>query len=64
VEIDVAGNVSFSEWSAAAPPGFLCAAASAILRTLLRDPKISKARAWPRRIQRWRAEPDSGEPRG
>ena len=58
VDLEVSGNLSFSEWSAAEPPAYLCAAASAILRTLLRDQKTGQSKVWPRRIQRWRSEPD------
>jgi hypothetical protein len=47
-----------SDWSAAEPPDYLCTAATAILRTLLRDRQTGSGKSWPRRIQRWRAEPD------
>jgi hypothetical protein len=61
VEIGIDGKVSFSDWSAAEPPRYLCATTSAILRTLLRDPRTAQGKGWPRRIQRWRAEPDPSE---
>jgi hypothetical protein len=61
--IGVDGSVTFSEWSALEPPEYLCATASAILRTLLRDPATRQGKGWPRRIQRWRADPDPSEKR-
>jgi len=59
VNLKIDGKVSFSEWSAPEPPSYLATAAGAILRTLLRDLKAAEGRAWPRRIQRWRPEPNS-----
>lgn len=57
--IDASGQVTFEGLSDEATPAWLVQAAHALLRGLFRAHTQS---GWPRRLTRWRAEPQRAEP--
>lgn len=53
------GAVTFAPWPGEPPPAWLSDAAHAALRALWRAHASEPAERWPRRVTRWRAEPQS-----
>lgn len=57
--IDESGKVTFEARSGAEPPAWLLTATHALMRGLFRAHVQS---GWPRRLTRWRAEPQRADP--
>jgi hypothetical protein len=57
--VDDDGKVTFAGLGDAGPPAWLVSATHALLRSLYRAHKSS---GWPRRLTRWRAEPERADP--
>ncbi|HEX3777688.1 MAG TPA: hypothetical protein VHV51_24635 [Polyangiaceae bacterium] len=51
------GSLQFAEWGGAEPPRWLDAFVRSLLRTIARSSGASGE--WPRRVTRWRPEPES-----